>query len=56
MAELRGDMNDYINRVYFLDEELVVKRYKRDMCIVINYDKYKKMVARLEELEKKELN
>lgn len=42
--ELRSNLADIVNRVTYAKEKIVVKKYNRDVAIIISLDEYEKLI------------
>lgn len=55
--ELRSNLADIINRVTYAQDKVVVKKYNRDVAIIISLDEYERLMdptKRLSDIEWKE--
>lgn len=52
--ELRSNLADIINRVTYANDMVVVKKYNREVAIIISLDEYKKLIDPTKRLSEKE--
>lgn len=45
--ELRSNLADIISRVTYAKDKVVIKKYKRDVALIISLDEYEKLVDKI---------